>query len=670
MCGIFGSVGGPLGPEISGRVSRVIHHRGPEASGVRNLPGATLVHARLKIIDLTPAGAQPMANEDETVWVTFNGEIYNFQELRKELQARGHRFRSGSDTEVIVHGYEEWGDGVVARLDGMFAFGLWDVRQRRLLLARDRTGKKPLFYGWHDDNRGERRFLFGSEIKALFAAGKSPEVDNHGLAQLLAYGYAPPPGTVYQGVFQLPPAHLLTLQAGQTVGSHGTPRVERYWNVDFSARAPAPSEAEARERVRELLAAAVRKRLVADVPVGAFLSGGVDSTVVVGLMARETSRVRTFSIGFSGDPRYNETQFARMAAQRFGTEHTEFEVTPRDFELAEKLVWHHDGPFGDSSAIPTYVVSRLTREKVTVALNGDGGDELFAGYVRFWAASVTERVPAPLRRLGSKVAHLVPGGTGSRTLLARARRFLSAVQLPLADRMTFWNSYFAFDLPELMRPEILPAGDSVLGYNRQFFGGAGRSALAQTLQHNFETYLPYDLNVKVDRTSMAHALETRSPFLDTALCEYVAGLPDDFKLRGRTKKYILKRAFSDLLPEEIQTRGKMGFGLPIGTWFRSDLRGYLEERLCAPDARLNQFLQPEAVRRVFQEHADGRGDHEHGLWLLLTMELWLRNLPRLANAWSDSIAAEVPSVRTETKLTAKEAAAAPPSPEVVGALQS
>jgi asparagine synthase (glutamine-hydrolysing) len=674
MCGIFGSVGDPLGPEIVGRVSRVIRHRGPESWGAKTLPGATLVHARLKIIDLSAAGAQPMANEDDTVWVTFNGEIYNFRDLRRELEGRGHRFRSDTDTEVIVHGYEEWGDAVVPRLDGMFAFGLWDTRQRRLLLARDRSGKKPLFYGWHGP-----RFLFGSEMKALFAAGLPLEVDHAGLAGMLAYGYAPSPATSYRGVFELRPAHQLTLDPRrQSAGARPTPEIRRYWAVDFRPRSPAPSEDEATSRVRELMTAAVRKRLVADVPVGAFLSGGLDSTVVVGLMAQETSRVQTFSIGFSGDPRYNETAYARLAAQRFGTEHTEFEVTPRDFQLVEKLVWHHDGPFGDSSAIPTYVVSQLTRQKVTVALNGDGGDELFAGYLRFWAASLVERIPGPLRKLAGKAAVLVPSGTGSRTLTARARRFLSAVERPLGDRVTAWSSFFAFRLPELMRPELLPAPDTVLGFHRQFFdgsagnghpaGGAGGSwsPLAALLQHNFGTYLPQDLNVKVDRTSMAHALEARSPFLDTALIEYVAGLPDDFKLRGRTTKYILRKAFADLMPPAIQGRAKMGFGLPLGTWFRQDLRGYIEDRLCAPDARINEILRPEAVRKIWQEHVDGLDDHEHRIWLLLTMELWLRNLPRLTHAWEEGGAAAVAQVDQVTP----EPAPAPAPPPVVSAWQS
>ena len=572
-----------------------------------------------------------MPNEDESVWVTFNGEIYNFQELRQQLESHGHRFRSHSDTEVIVHGYEQWGDSVVEHLDGMFAFGVWDVRNRRLLLARDRAGKKPLFYGWHGG-----RFMFGSEVKALFATGWEPELDHHGVAGLLAYGYAPPPGTLYKGVHQLPAAHRLVLPAGKA------PQVSRYWDLRFTpALGPVPSEAEAAERVRDLLDKAVKRRLVADVPVGAFLSGGLDSTIVVGLMARHCARVRTFSIGFSGDCRYDETHFARQAAQAFGTDHTEFQVTPDDFQLVEKLVWHHDGPFGDSSAIPTYVVSRLTRSQVTVALTGDGGDELFAGYLRFWAAATTERLPPLVRRLAGRAAPLLPTGTGSRTLPARARRFLAAMDCPLGDRLTYWNSYFAFTHSDLLRPELRPPGDAALGFHRSFFREDGRTPLAAALEHNFGSYLPYDLMVKADRTSMAHALETRSPFLDTALMEYAAGLPDSYKLRGwprPTTKYILRRAFADPMPPAIRNRGKMGFGLPLGTWFRHQLRPYIEERILAPDARINDLVQPAVVREVFRQHMDDRADHEHQIWLLLTMELWLRNLPRLTRPWDEPLA--------------------------------
>src|SRR5262249_50818272 len=369
-----------------------------------------------------------------------------------------------------------------------------------------------------------------------------------------------PPGTFYRAVQQLPPASLLVLERGQE------PIINPYWKLSHVHSPQSVSEEEAARRVRDLLTHGVRKRLVADVPVGAFLSGGLDSTIVVGLMAREVGGVRTFSIGFAGDPRYDETGYARIAAHAFGTHHTEFMVKPSDFDLVERLIWHHDGPFGDSSAIPTYVVAELTRQHVTVALNGDGGDELFAGYLRFWAGAAAERVPLALRQLGAFAARVLPAGRPERSLSGRARRFLSTAQMPLGDRLTSWNSCFAFSLDGLLQPDFARqvSVERVLGFHREFFArAAGASALAASLEHNFHTYLPYDLNVKVDLTSMAHALETRSPFLDTALMEYVAALPDDFKLRGWISKYILRRAFADLVPPEIQRRGKMGFGIPL-----------------------------------------------------------------------------------------------------------
>jgi asparagine synthase (glutamine-hydrolysing) len=623
MCGIFGSVGAPLSPEAAARAVAVLRHRGPEASGVMALDGAVLGHTRLRIIDLSTAGAQPMCNEDQTVWVTFNGEIYNFQELRKELEGHGHRFRSHSDTEVLAHGYEQWGDGLVERVDGMFAFGVWDVRRQRLLLARDRAGKKPLFYAQH-----EGRFMFGSEIKALFAAGLPIEVRPDGVVGYLAYGYTPPPGTPYRGVQQLLPAHRLIYEGGRP------PRSERYWSVDFQARGPAPTEDEAAERIRSLMTEAVRRRMVADVPVGAFLSGGLDSTIVVGLMSRLGHKVRTFCIGFEGDPRYDETHFGRIAARHYDTDHTEFRVGPADFSLIDRLVWHHDGPFGDSSAIPTYVVSRLTREHVTVALNGDGGDELFAGYLRFYGATLSERVPASLRSLAGAAAHLLPQGMPSRSLPARARRLLSAIQLPLGDRMGRWTGYFAFRLEETVAPGLLSSPDDVLAFHRQYFvDPGGRSTLAQVLNHNFATYLPYDLLVKMDRCSMAHALETRSPFLDTALIDYVSGLPDHFKLRGRTTKYILRKTFADLMPPEITGRGKMGFGVPLGAWFRGGLREYLMDHLTSPGARLTDYVRPQVIAKMLREHMNHEAEHHEQFWALLTLEIWLRNLPALARPW-------------------------------------
>ena len=622
MCGIFGALG-PLPDGVLDAVSASLAHRGPDAEGRFTDGQCTLLHRRLKIIDLSEAAAQPLASDDGQVVVVFNGEIYNHHALRHELEARGHHFRSRSDTESIVRGYQAWGDGVVERLDGMFAFALWDRARQRLLVARDRAGKKPLFYA-----QTGATLRFASTVATLHASGLPQAIDTSQLPAYLAYGFVPPPHTLHAAVRQLPPASRLVVERD------GAPKIDRYWSVEFGATTTRDSFADAAARVRTLTEAAVERRLESDVPLGAFLSGGVDSTIVVGLMARALGRVRTFSIGFAGDARYDETAYARIAARAFGTEHTEFTLEPSSFELVQTLVQHHDGPFGDSSAIPTYVVAGLTRRHVTVALTGDGGDELFCGYVRFLAAEAAERIPTPLRRLAARVSSLLPlSSSGSeRTLRARARRFLDASALPLADRMAAWNTFF--DPHALMRRDVVDAAelDAPLAWQRSIFADSrDRPPLARVLEHNFRTYLPYDLLVKADRATMAHGLEARSPFLDTALIEYAATLPAAYLRRGRETKRVLKQAFADLLPPRIRHRGKMGFGVPLGTWFRSDLRAYLHDHL-ADGARLYDFLDRGAVARLLDEHERSARDHGQRLWALLTLEIWLRTLARGARS--------------------------------------
>jgi asparagine synthase (glutamine-hydrolysing) len=612
MCGLFGAIGA-LPADALEAVSRALEHRGPDLEG-RFVDGeVALLHRRLKIIDLSPAASQPMTNEDGAVQVVFNGEIYNHHALRAELERAGHTFRSRSDTEAIVHGYEQWGDGVVERLDGMFAFAVWDRAQRRLLVARDRAGKKPLFYAERDG-----RFLFGSTVGSLRAAGLPTSLAVENLPFYLAYGYVPPPETLHAGISQLPPATLL-------VREHGRTTTRRYWRPRFGVAPTRHTFAEASAEVRRLVTAAVERRLESDVPLGAFLSGGIDSTIVVGLMARAAGRVRTFSIGMAGDPRYDESEYARLAARTFGTEHTEFRLEPSSFELVETLVRLHDGPFGDSSAIPTYVVSRLTRQHVTVALTGDGGDELFCGYLRFLAAEAAERIPQRVRQIAAGTAGLLPAAASERSLVGRARRFLGAAALPLGDRLARWISLF-FDPRAILRADLAATldCDAPLRWHRALVDEAGgESTLSRVLEHNFLSYLPYDLLVKADRTSMAHGLETRSPFLDTALVEYASSLPTAYLRRGRETKRVLKQAFADLLPDAIRTRGKMGFGIPLGTWFRGSLRNYLYDHL-GPGARVDAYLDRGALSRLIGEHANGAADHGHRLWTLLTLEIWLR----------------------------------------------
>jgi asparagine synthase (glutamine-hydrolysing) len=628
MCGIFGAVG-PVPRETLDAVGQALYHRGPDGEG-RFVDGegadqVLLLHRRLRIIDLSELATQPFPNEDGTVQVLFNGEIYNHHALRRELKAFGHTFRSPtSDTEVIVHGWEQWGAGVIERLDGMFAIAIWDRRTKQLLLARDRAGKKPLFF-----STSGGAFRFGSTVSSLHASGLPRAASVAALPAYLSYGWVPPPGTFYEGVEQLQPGELILRERDGSFRRHIW--FEPRFAVD--KHAPVDDLETATRRVRELVTAAVERRLEADVPLGAFLSGGIDSSIVVGVMSRLAGRVRTFSIGFAQDARYDETEYARLAAQTFGSEHTEFTLEPSSFDLVEKLVAHHDGPFGDSSAIPTYVVSMLTRRSVTVALSGDGGDELFCGYERFLAAEAAERIPLPMRELASTFTMLLPEARKERSLLGKAGRFLRAAELPLDERMARWNSFFPYP-HQLLRGDVAEtlgeAVDAPLDWQRRVFADVrSMTTLGRILEHNFRTYLPNDLLVKADRTSMAHGLELRAPFLDKALFEYVSQLPAEYLRRGLRTKWILRRAFADILPPKITRRGKMGFGVPLGTWFRTTLRGYLHDML-GDGARVNDYLDATRVSALLDDHFAGRADHGQRIWALITLELWLRSFASAA----------------------------------------
>lgn len=630
MCGICGELkfdGSAVGADRIVAMREALDHRGPDDTGVFVSPDgrAGLGFRRLRIIDLNPTANQPMPNEDGSVHVVFNGEIYNFRELRRRLESQGHRFRSKSDTEVIVHLYEDEGPECVSTLDGMFALAIWDSRRQRLVLARDRAGKKPLFY-----LRTPARLLFASEIKAFFTdPDLRIDIDPDAVPYYFMHGYVPNPNTFYRDVRQVEPGTVMS------IGADGRTERNVYWQLKYPERAAIRSvnRNEAARRVRDLLTAAVERRLVSDVPIGAFLSGGVDSTIVVGLMSRLMGEpVKTFSIGFEGDASYDETSYARLAANRFHTDHTEFRVAPSAVDLIDTLIWHHDGPFGDSSAIPTYIVSELTRRHVTVVLNGDGGDEVFAGYRRFQASVLSEKIPGWAHRLAEVLLARAPGSASDRHWLTLARRFASAARLPLDGRITRWSSVFYDDLEQLLLPDLMPPSFERLRYLEGHHGDRldNRSVLARVLYINYTTYLPNDLLVKMDRCTMANSLEARSPFLDTALVEYVATLPDELKLRGGQTKVILKEAFLDLLPPEISTRGKMGFGVPLGTWFRGPLREYLLDHLLDPSARYRTYLSSSFVRSVVDRHMAGQSDASLKLWTLLCFERWLRVLP----AWT------------------------------------
>lgn len=630
MCGLCGELrlgsSGRVDPHALARMRDTLVHRGPDDAGayVSEDGRVGLGFRRLSIIDLSPNGHQPMANEDGAIQLVFNGEIYNYRELRKGLEAR-HQFRSQADSEVIAHLYEEKGLDAIAELDGMFAIAIWDSRRQRLVLARDRAGKKPLFY-----MRTPERLLFASEIKAFFRVpGVAIEPDPSSFPAYFIHGYVPCPNTLYRGIQQLEPASVMA------ISTDGTTEARRYWTLHYPSTAeiasrPAPTMSEAASRVRELTDSAVASRLISDVPIGAFLSGGIDSSIVVGLMSRHMSTpVRTFSIGFDGDAAFDETVHARTIAERVGADHTEFRVSASAMGLIEKLVWHHDGAFGDSSAIPTFIVSQLTRQHVTVALTGDGGDELFAGYVRFGAGMAAERIPPVLRRMLALALARLPGSTNERHVLARAKRFARAMDMPLHERMTRWISLFYDDLEGLFNPECLASIGPIdrLAYLKtELPEMSGRSALGQMLYANYRSYLLDDLLVKMDRCSMANSLETRSPFLDRALTEYVATLPDAFKIQGTRRKIVLREAFADLLPQSVQSRKKMGFGVPLDAWFRGELRDYLQSMLTSADARYTEYLSRTRVEALVRAHVTGQANLGLQLWTLLTFEVWLRSL--------------------------------------------
>jgi len=636
MCGITGAAwtdaGRPLAEDALAAMMARIVHRGPDDAGVYRDDHAALGFRRLSIVDL-PGGHQPLSNEDGTVWTVFNGEIYNFPALRHRLEARGHTLRSCGDTEVLVHLYEDEGPEMFSLLRGMFALAIWDAPRHRLLLARDRLGQKPLVY--HHDGR---RLLFASELKSLLALPESDlprRVDPLALDRYLTYGYIPHPDTILAGIHKLPPAHYAVWQ-------DGTLRLERYWNPDWNLERSRPAE-EDLEELRATLGEAVREQMVADVPLGAFLSGGIDSTIIVGLMQQASNRpVKTFSIGFD-DPAFDESRYAELAARHLGTEHHAFVVTPRAWELLPALAAQFDEPFADSSAVPTWYVAQETRREVTVALTGDAGDELFAGYDRYRAialASVMDRLPAgPRRVLQGPVARALPVSTRAKTPLRKVRRWLEAIgeapeprylrwvcQFDEATRVALYSDAWLERLAQAgaSRPdEADPA--SVL--TRAFLAAERRDPVTRAMVADLLTYLPGDLLVKVDMASMAHSLECRGPMLDHRVVELAMAMPIGRKLRLRNgrSKAILKQAFAEFLPPALLNRPKMGFGVPVDRWFRGPLKDELRDVLLDPVSLNRGLFRPEAVSALIDEHVQNKRDHAYKLWNLLVLELWFRN---------------------------------------------
>jgi len=636
MCGIAGIVDITCSPEreLIENMNRIMAHRGPDGEGYHLDGPVALGHRRLSIIDLS-GGAQPLSNEDGTVWITFNGEVYNFQQLREELKAKGHRFATRSDTETMVHAYEEYGAACVERFRGMFAFAIWDARKGELFAARDRLGKKPLYY-WCDG----KRFLFASEIKSLLQDPRvKREIDPKALADYLTYHYIPFPGTIFKGISKLEPGHTLTLrsksapQGGAASGAAAgrlEVEVQRYWDVSY-APDDSISEADWVEALREKLREAVRIRLISEVPLGAFLSGGIDSSTVVALMSQvQSAPVKTFSIGFQEED-FSEVRYARQVAGLFGTEHHEFLVEPDAVDVLPRLAWEFDEPFADASALPTYYLSKLAREHVTVILSGDGGDETFAGYRRYgWAQDMGryDWIPTPVKKLLFGLpARIMPDGL-------KGKGTLNHLSRGAFERYAGLNTFGEHPyLERLLSPELQA------GIGAEYSGGLPDYSAMARFYHSCSSqeyltriqyvdtklYLSEDILTKVDRASMLCSLETRAPLLDHEVVELAARMPSTLKLRGGETKYILKKAMEGILPQEILYRKKMGFGVPLVHWFKKDLTEYAHDLLLSSEARQRGIFNSGYVESVLAQHQRGGRDLSARIWALLFFEQWCRN---------------------------------------------
>jgi asparagine synthase (glutamine-hydrolysing) len=617
MCGIAGytytETSRPAEEDLVAKMCAVIHHRGPDEWGARVLGPVGLGMKRLRIIDLA-GGQQPMHNEDGSIWIVFNGEIYNYQDLRPALESRGHRFATSSDTESIVHAYEEYGEDCVNHLRGMFAFAIWDDREKQLFLARDRFGKKPLHY-LHDP----RKLIFGSEIKSILEHPEvRPEVNRPAIVNYAAYGYTPDPDTMFKGIAKLPPGHTLTW-------SNGAIRVRPYWDLHFQPDHPPREEAFYLDEVDRLMHEAVRIRLISDVPLGAFLSGGIDSSLVVAMMARQTnSPVKTFSIGFEED-RYNEVAYARMVARHYRTDHHEEIVKPDAEEVISDLIRVFDEPFADSSAIPTYYVSRLARRHVTVALSGDGGDELFAGYDRYLDSHLSgrlDRIPQPARQavLG-RIARALPEGffgiNTLRYLAANAdERYAIKMTGGLSQR---FQRVFSRDLME-----AAGGGDPSPALLQYLKRDTGLDSITRRQYADVKRYLPGDILTKVDRASMLVSLEARAPLLDHKLAEFAATIPTAVKVHGRTLKHVLKSIARRYLPAEMIDRPKMGFAVPVAEWINREWRDMSQDLVLGRRAIARGNFNPRYLRLIMDEHRRGRRNHGTAIWTLMVLEMWYR----------------------------------------------
>lgn len=621
MCGICGIVSHneahPVDEGMLIKMNDTIVHRGPDDAGHFHDGRAGIAMRRLSIIDLS-TGHQPMTNEDKTVWIVFNGEIYNYQEIRQDLVQKGHTFVTKSDTEAIVHAYEEYGADCVHRLNGMFAFAIWDSVKERFFLARDRVGIKPMYYHF-----SKRNLIFGSELKAVLAHPDTPrEINFSALDQFLTLEYIPSPNTIFKDIHKLPPGHWMMLENGRLT-------IKQYWNVE-PMDVPNSDQA-CVEKLTELIRDAVKIRMIADVPLGAFLSGGIDSSTIVSFMSELSSQpVKTFSIGF-GNRTYNELPFARQVAQKYGTDHYEEFLEADIADMAMRLVSHFDEPFGDFSIFPTYLVSEVARRFVTVTLSGDGGDEIFGGYDTYVAQNMDQRfygrLPQWMRQKTMPyLLDLVPPQPAKKGLINKAKRFVEGAAMPSAWQHTRWMMFMnQQDKGMLYKPGVREAinGDSPGALIERYFDEVSQqNRLAQQQYVDVKTYMVDNILVKVDRMSMAASLEARVPLLDHRIVEFALNLPPHLKLNGGETKAILRRVMDGRLPESILKKPKEGFSIPLKHWMREDLRPLMTDLLSADTVRRRGYFDPNTVSRWVQEHLDQKANHSHRLWTLMVFELW------------------------------------------------
>jgi asparagine synthase (glutamine-hydrolysing) len=620
MCGICGVARrdrAPVPKNLLEKMNAVMLHRGPDGEGFHTGAGIGLAMRRLAVIDLQ-TGDQPISNEDGTAWIVCNGEVYNFPELRIDLEKRGHTFRTHTDVECVLHMYEEYGVDCLQHLRGMFAFAIWDDKKQTLLIARDRLGKKPLYYTVRDNT-----LTFASELTCLLAVlPQKPTVDMQAVDLYLSLQYIPEPQTVYTDVFTLLPAHTLLWQQGDL-------RTQRYWQLNYEPKHAGSEEAlvdALRQRVKE----AVRIRLVSDVPLGAHLSGGIDSSILVACMAEASSGpVKTFTINFE-EGEFSEVRYARAVAERYGTDHHEFTLTYNDIPgVIETIMAHIGEPFADPSALPSFFLSKLTRQHVTVALNGDGGDEAFAGYQRYWLDPWANRYlhlpPFLIRRLVPSIVNLLPERSdrpAGRNLVGGLKRLGQLADTDARASLLRWGSYFPPALKQKLWKEpywSLNLHRAEMDLAAAFDSAPARSFLDRTLYTDITSYLPGDLLVKADRMAMAHSLEGRSPFLDHELMEWAGRLPEQWRVRGGKGKYILRKAFQDELPKDVQRRGKQGFGVPVGTWLRGPLSTWAEQLI---HGQLTDWFEPAVLGKLFEEHRSGHINHGKRLWALTALAVW------------------------------------------------